>query len=148
VEHEGQALGRAEGVEDDQQGGPDALGQQRLLLGTGGAPVAGPGGQGVVQRLLTPRPPGPQQVEADPGDHGGEPAAEVADAGRVGAAEAQPGLLDGVVGLAAGAEHVVGHGPKVGAVGLEPFGQPVAVVHRHILPPGSVRSVTSPARPM
>ena len=44
---------------------------------------------------------------------------EVLDVARVGAAEPQPGLLDGVVGLAQRAEHPVGHRPQVGAVLLE-----------------------------
>jgi hypothetical protein len=42
----------------------------------------------------------------------------------------------------------VGDRPQVGAVGLEPFGQPVPIVHGHILPSGSVRAVTGSARSM
>ena len=42
----------------------------------------------------------------------------------VGAAEPQPGLLDGVVGLAQRAEHPVGDRPQVGAVLVESLGQP------------------------
>ena len=48
----------------------------------------------------------------------------------VGAAEAQPGLLDGVVGLAQRAEHPVGHRPQAGSVLLEALRQPVALIHR------------------
>ena len=47
----------------------------------------------------------------------------------VGAAEAQPGFLDGVVGLAQRAEHPVGHRSQVGPLLLEPLRQPVALVH-------------------
>ena len=72
-----------------------------------------------------------------PARPGRQPAAQVVDLAGVGAAaaEPQPGSLDGVVGLAERAEHPVGHRPQVGAVGLEPLGQPVVLVHRRYLPP-------------
>ena len=82
------------------------------------------------QRLLPSRVARAQHVERDPRDHRREPAAEVLDPRRVGAAEAQPGLLHGVVGLAHGAEHAVGHGSQVRPVGLEPLRHPVVLVHR------------------
>ena len=42
----------------------------------------------------------------------------------------EPGLLHGVVRLAQGAEHPVGHRPQVGPVGLELLRQPLVLVHR------------------
>ena len=49
----------------------------------------------------------------------------------VGAAEPQPRLLHGVLGLAERAEHAVGDGAQLGAMGLEAFGE--VVVHGHIV---------------
>ena len=46
------------------------------------------------------------------------------------AAQPQPGLLDGVVGLAQRAEHPVGHRPQVGPVLLEALRQLIALIHR------------------
>ena len=43
--------------------------------------------------------------------------------------QAQPGLLDGVVGLGARAQHAVGDGPQMGAVLVEAGGQEVLLVH-------------------
>ena len=57
-------------------------------------------------------------------------AREVLQLVRVDPAEADPGLLDGVVGLAQGAEHPVGHGPQPGPVLLELLRQQLVVVHR------------------
>jgi hypothetical protein len=73
-----------------------------------------------------------QHVQADPRDDRGEPRPQVLDVGVLGAAEPQPGLLHGVVGLVHRAEHPVGHSPQLGPVGLEPLRQPVALVHGHI----------------
>ena len=51
----------------------------------------------------------------------------------VGAAEPQPRLLHGVVGLAQRAEHAVGDRAQVRAVLLEELGQPILFVQGHIL---------------
>src|SRR5439155_18199646 len=75
----------------------------------------------------------PQHVQTDAGDDGGQPPAEVVDLARPGPAEAQPGVLDGVVGLGERAEHSVGHRPQMGPVLLEAVGQPLlllVLVHR------------------
>ena len=70
--------------------------------------------------LLTPRVARTQHVQAHPGDDRGQPAAEVIDAAGVRPAQAQPGFLDGVVGLGERAEHPVGHRPQVGPVPSKP----------------------------
>jgi len=67
----------------------------------------------------------------------------VLDAARVGAAEPEPGFLDGVVRFVQGAEHAVGHGPQVGALLLGSLRQVVALVHGHILWPHSVIVLTN-----
>ena len=56
---------------------------------------------------------------------------------RVGAAEPQPGLLHGVVGLAERAEHPVGDRPQVAAVLLEALGE-LVLVHGCHIPPSAV----------
>ena len=47
----------------------------------------------------------------------------------IGAAEPEPGVLHGVLGLAHRAEQAVGHRPQVGAALLKSLGQPVVFVH-------------------
>src|SRR5262249_34219613 len=80
--------------------------------------------------LLAPRPARAQHVQAHAPDNGCQPGAEVLDGTSVGAAEPQPGFLDGVVGLAERAEHPVGHRPQLRFVVLESLCQPVLLVHR------------------
>ena len=117
----------------DEEGEPDRVGELGLGRGVGRTRPAHGGSRRVTQRLrvgdvpqvLAAGRPGSQHVEADPRDDGREPATEVGDVARVGAAHAQPGLLDGVVGLGRGAEHAVGDGAQVPAVLLEAPRQPV-----------------------
>jgi hypothetical protein len=134
VEHERHPFRRRQPVEDHEQREPHRLGQLRLLLRAvlGASHGAAPGAARGLgpERLLGPRPPGAQYVEAHPGHHPGQPAAQVANARRVGAAEPHPGLLDGVVGLGGRPEHAVGDSPHVAAMGLEALRLPVVIVHR------------------
>jgi hypothetical protein len=68
---------------------------------------------------------------------------------RVGAAEPQPRLLDGVFRLADRTEHPVGDGLKVAAVALELHCAPALLVHvGHTLWSVVVIGVTSELRPM
>ena len=83
-----------------------------------------------VQRLLAPRLARAQRVEADAGDHRGQPAAEIVDAGGIGAAQPQPGFLHGIIRLARRAQHAVGDPLQMAAVGLELLGQPFFFFHR------------------
>jgi hypothetical protein len=73
--------------------------------------------------------PAAKLVEAHPRDDRGEPAAEVAHVLAVGAAELQPRLLHGVVGVVRGAEHPVRDRAQVRAVLLEALGEPAVVGH-------------------
>jgi hypothetical protein len=74
-------------VQHNQQGEPDRVGEQRLLLGTDLVEWAHDRiGHVHADRLLATRFPGLQHVEADARDHGGEPAAEVLDRARIRAA--------------------------------------------------------------
>ena len=87
-----------------------------------------------------------QDVQADAGDDRRQPAAEVVDLARVGAADPQPGLLDGVVSLRERAEHPVGHRPQVRPVLLEAIRQPVVSFVGHILLSVGVIQVTPSTR--
>jgi hypothetical protein len=84
----------------------------------------------LAQRLLAPRLARAQHVEAHSRDNRRQPSSQVLDAVRAGAAEVEPGLLHGVVRLAQGAEHPVGHHLQVGTLGLEALRQPFVFVHR------------------
>ena len=94
-----------------------------------------------------------QHVEADPPDDRRQPGPQVVDIARVGAAQADPGFLDGVVRLGHGAEHPIGDAAQVGAVCLEALGEPVLVVHRsrscgwsgHVIDPRARVNVTDAA---
>ncbi|GGN82679.1 hypothetical protein GCM10011610_34280 [Nocardia rhizosphaerihabitans] len=63
----------------------------------------------------------------------GQPPAEIADFGGVGACQPQPRLLDRIVGVGERAEHPVGHRTQVGAVFFEPVGQELRFVHGVLL---------------
>ena len=93
-------------MQHNQQGEPDRVREQRLLLGTDLVEWAHDrNGHVHADRLLATRFPGLQHVEADARDHGGEPAAQVLDRARIRAAEEKPRLLHRVVGFAQRAEH-------------------------------------------
>ena len=99
-----------------------------------------------AERVLAPRLARAQHVEAHPRDDRRQPAAEVLDVAGVGAAEPDPRLLHGVVGLGARAEHPVRDRPQVGPVRLELLGQPSCLVHRHIPRRVAVIPVTEATR--
>ena len=114
-----------------QQREPDRVGQQRFVLRVGTVGAAHDRvGHVRVQRLLAPRAARAQHVQAHPGDDRRQPTAQVLDAAGVGAAQPQPGLLDGVLGLGQRAEHPVGHRPQMRAVRLELRRYEVVLVHR------------------
>jgi hypothetical protein len=128
VQHERHALGRCQALEHRQHGQPDRLRQQCLALRVGGVR----NGCAVQrQRLLAPRLTRAQHIETNPPHDRGQPAAQVRHLAGVGAAQAQPGLLYRVVGLAGRAEQPVGHRPQACAIGLEAFRQPLAVHRSH-----------------
>jgi hypothetical protein len=70
-----------------------------------------------------------ERVQRDAGDDRGQPSLEVLDLARVGAADPQPGVLDGVVGLAERAEHPVGDRAEMRPVLLELLGEPLLLIH-------------------
>src|SRR4029077_7311020 len=79
--------------------------------------------------VLAPGLAGPQHVQADPPDHGGQPCPQVIDGAGVAVAEPQPGLLHRVLRLADRAEHAVGDRLQMRAVLLELLGQPALFGH-------------------
>jgi hypothetical protein len=136
VEHVGEPLGRRQRLEHHEQGEADGVGEQRLVLGVDGVgAVHDRIGQALVERLLAARLARPQHVERHAADGGDEPGLEVVDRVGVRAAEPDPRLLHGVVGLARRAEHPVRDRAHPGPVLLEPLCQPVVFVHRSPDPP-------------
>jgi hypothetical protein len=91
-------------------------------------------GQVGVEWLLASPGAGAEHVERHASHSGDQPGFEIVDLVGVGAAEPDPRLLDGVVGLAGGAQHPVGDGSQPGPVLLESFCQPVALIHRSVDP--------------
>ncbi|GHO77680.1 hypothetical protein KSD_54510 [Ktedonobacter sp. SOSP1-85] len=71
------------------------------------------------QGLLAPRVTSTEYIEAHPCDYCHQPCAQVREAAGIGAAEAQPGLLHGIVHLVEPTQQPIGHCPQVGALGLE-----------------------------
>jgi hypothetical protein len=133
VQHERQPLRGSERLEHHEERETDRVGLQRFLLGVNPVRPARNRLRHVRgQRLLAPRLPRPQHVEAHSRDNGRQPSPEVLDAARVGAAEPEPGFLDGVLRLAQRAEHPVGDPAQMAPVLLEPPRQPVALLHGHI----------------
>ena len=97
VQDEGDPLGRREAFENDQHRQADGIGELRFVLGPDRDDRVGyvhP-----VERILAPCAARPEDVEADPGQHGREPSADVLDVARVGTGQADPCVLDRVVGL-------------------------------------------------
>ena len=134
VQYEGQALGRGQRLQDDEQRQAHRVGQQGLVLGVDpGDRIDDRLGDVGPERLLAPGLARAQHVQAHARDHGGQPPAQVLDLVGVAAAEPQPGVLHRVVGLAQRAQHPVGHRAQAGAVLLKALGQPVLFVHRHVL---------------
>jgi len=130
VQHERDPLGGGELFEYHEECETDRVGQERLLLGVDPI-LATHGGRGseVAEWLLTPRPAGAQHVQAHSRDDRCQPSAEIFHAGRIGAAQMEPGLLHRVVRVTQRPEHPIGHCPQAGPVGLELLCQPFVLVH-------------------
>ena len=71
-----------------------------------------------------------EPIQRQSGDDRREPAAQVLDVGRIGSGDAQPGVLDRVVGLRHRTKHSVRHRSQVRSMGLESLGQEIGIRHR------------------
>jgi hypothetical protein len=132
VEHERDPLGGREKVQHDEERRTDGLRDHGFVLGSGQVDGGGRGVRGLhAGGVLGPRTPGPQPIEADAGGDGREPPAEVVDGSGIGPADAEPRLLDGVIGVLVRPEHAVGQRPQARPAGLELAAQAVTVIHRH-----------------
>jgi hypothetical protein len=131
VQNERQPLGGTERVEDHEQGEPDGIGHQRLLLWL---QLAVEDHDGVRQvalvGLLATDVARPQHVQRDARDDGGQPPTQVVDFARVGAAHANPGLLHGVFGFGHRPEQSIRDPSQPTAMLLEAFGLEVLFRHR------------------
>ncbi len=131
MEHERQPLSRGQGIEHDQQSKADRVRQQRLLLRLKALVWADEGvGQVHPQGFLAPQVARAQHVQAHPGDDRRQPSAEVVHLACPQPAEAQPGDLNGVVGLGERAQHPVGNRSQMGPVLVEAVRQQLVLVHR------------------
>jgi len=129
VQHENDALGWRQRLEDDKQRELDRLGQKHFLLGITSRLGRGPLRSVGMEALFTPRFARAQHVETHPRHHRGQPTGEVVEAGGIDAAQPQPGFLYGVVGLAPRAEHAIGHASQMCAVVFEAPRQNTLFVH-------------------
>src|SRR5690606_7164636 len=130
VQDERQRLGGGEGLDHDHRRQADRVREKRLVLGVrAGGPAHGGLGAALLERRLPPRRPRAQRVQAHPPHHRRQPGAEVVDPVAAGAAEPQPRLLHGVVGLGERPQHPVRDRLQLRAVLFEPLGQKVALVH-------------------
>jgi hypothetical protein len=113
VEHERGALGRAQGLQDDEHRPGHGIGEAHRIgrVGAGldrfGQPRADVGLAAGAGRA--------EDVEREARGGGDEPAGEVFDLLEVGALEADPGVLDCVLGLGDGAEEAVGDADQAGS---------------------------------
>ena len=123
VEHERQALGRLERLEHDEQGGADRVGGERLALRVRGGVVGERddrvGQPARLERGLAAALAGVEHRQAHAGGDRRQPRAHVLYVARVRALEADPRLLEGVVGLGARAQDPRRHGEQVRSVSLE-----------------------------
>ncbi len=98
VEHEGDPLGRRQRLEDYLEDEADRISQERFLFGI---EARSAGGSPAGHRTFASRLSGAEHIQADAGDDCRQPAAQVLDLARPGAAHPQPGLLNGVLGFGA-----------------------------------------------
>ena len=68
-------------------------------------------------------------VQTHPGDDRREPSAEILDPIGSRAADAQPRILNSIIGFRQRPQHPIGNRPQVRPVFLEAFSKPVAFVH-------------------
>ncbi len=130
MQHEGDPFGGRQGVEDNEQCEANGIAQQSFLLRIDSLLWTHDRIRDVgLQRHLAARRARAQHVKADPPDDRRQPGLEVINSARIGAAEANPRFLDGVVRIGQGAEHAVGDTTQVGAVCLEALGQPGVLIH-------------------
>lgn len=126
LQHERGAFGGRERLEDHQQRGGDAF----VLGDTVGGIVPGSDlrfRQPLADVLFAAGARGPELVQGEAADDGGEPGAQVVDL--VGLArfelslQAQPGVLHHILGVGEAAERAVGESTQVRAMFLEAAGQ-------------------------
>jgi hypothetical protein len=109
-------------IEHDEESETDRVGEHGLLLGIGRGDVFRSRlGDFRVQGFFAARAARAKHVKADAGDDGGQPSAKIFDRVGIGAPEAQPGFLDGVVGLAERTQYAVRDRTQVPAILFEAF---------------------------
>ena len=130
VQHEGEALGRRQPLQHDEEREADGIGKRRLFIHPGGRIGVLRLARLAVDRVFAAAQARAQHVEADAADHGGEPTGGIVDAVPARALQPQPGLLHRILGLGVRAQHAIGHGMKPSPLGLETVGPQKFFVHR------------------
>jgi ABC-type glutathione transport system ATPase component len=92
-------------------------------------PTSMPTSRGPIVRSHRAASPSAKHIQTDPADDGSEPRAEIVDRA-VGPFQAQPGILNGVVGLRERAEHAVRDRAEMRSLLLELPGEPISPIHR------------------
>ncbi len=135
MQHERKALSGRQRLEDDEQCEPNGVGEHRFLLQRRSRGVDELEADG----LLAANGSRAQEVQADPRNDRGHPSVDVLDVGRTRSAHAQPGVLDGIVGLRERAEHPVRDGAQMASLLLEAIREPqLFVCHAFRCPRGLV----------
>lgn len=115
MQHEGEPLCRLQRLQHHEERGADGIGHLGLAL----TRIVDRLRHVRADRILAARFACAEHVEADARNHGGQPAPQIRDIRGVAAAEPQPGLLHGVVDLAARAQHPVSDAAQMVPIGLE-----------------------------
>jgi hypothetical protein len=79
--------------------------------------------------LLAASGPGTQEIQADPRHDSGQPGPHILNVSGIGAAQPQPGLLDGIIRFGQRAKHPVRHAAQVTSILFESLRKPVLFVH-------------------
>ena len=117
MQDEDRPFGGPQGLQPGQHRDRDAFGELDVL----GHVAAGEQrlGQPLPEVFLAPPRQRPKPFERLPGDDPDQVASRVPHLGAVDVSPLQPGLLDHVLGIGGGAEHLVGDGEEQAAVGDE-----------------------------
>ncbi len=119
MEEECGPLGRRESFEHDEERRRDRFVKRRVLADLLDDRLREP----LADVALTASTSAAKGIEREPADDGGEPGAQILDLVGVGPSQAEPGVLDHVLGFPEAAENAVGDPGQVRAQGLELGGE-------------------------
>jgi hypothetical protein len=134
VQHERQPFRRLQLLEDHEQRQTDGVGEHGVGLRPRISTAVRASDDRIrhvhVQGILPARRSGAQHVQAHARHDRREPSPQVVDTAHIGAAQTDPGFLDGVLRLADRAEHAIRHRPHVRPVCFEKLRKPLRCRHQ------------------